>query len=145
MHNTTFAFLSNLRINPSRLGYTEKEQILYYILACLLHHKTRNVWEVQLINHYTHAVKLKKFWETTLYQIQNLIKKKKNYKALGFLPNLSCKALQNKQMRWAPSGLHKRQHLKVHKERVTPQWQHKEMGDRTKQQLPSSQAEIYNR
>lgn len=76
MHNTTFAFLSNLRINPSRLGYTEKEQILYYILACLLHHKTRNVWEVQLINHYTHAVKLKKFWETTLYQIQNLIKKK---------------------------------------------------------------------
>lgn len=76
MHNTTFAFLSNLRINPSRLGYTEKEQILYYILACLLHHKTRNVWEVQLINHYTHAVKFKKFWETTLYQIQNLIKKK---------------------------------------------------------------------
>lgn len=26
MYGTTFTFLSNLRINPSRLGYTEKEQ-----------------------------------------------------------------------------------------------------------------------
>lgn len=33
------------------------------------------------------------------------------------MPNLSCKALQNKQMRWAPSRLHKRQHLKVQRER----------------------------